>query len=159
MIESIHEIQWLSAAFTSIMISCEFQLLSSFYVSFIILQIMWQKTIFHQNKCYLKLHCWNKALKRQRSIQHQKLLICKFEIRIWINLLFTATTFYLMNMRLVDVQIMNFLLQLLTYYTWNYNFVQVNFWWLRHYMHMTIEFIESLNDNFSDFIAEKQCIF
>ena len=58
-----------------------------------------------------------------------------------------------------DVQITNFLLQLLIYYIQNYNFVQVNFWWLRQYVHMVIEFIESLNDNSSDFIAEEQCIF
>ena len=58
-----------------------------------------------------------------------------------------------------NVQIVNFLLQLLIYYTWNYNFIQVNFWWLRHYVHMIIEFIESLNDNFSNFIIEEQCIF
>ena len=30
---------------------------------------------------------------------------------------------------------------------------------MRCYVHVTIESIKSLNDNFSDFITEKQCIF
>ena len=58
-----------------------------------------------------------------------------------------------------DMQIMNSLLQLFMYYIWNYNFIQVNFWWLKCYVHMIIESIESLNDNSSDFITEEQCIF
>ena len=100
-IELIHEIQQLSAAFVSIIIFYKFQLLSSLYVSFTILQIMWQRMMFFWNRCYLKLHCWNRALKKQKSIQHQILLICKFKIKIWINLLFIITTFYLMNIKLV----------------------------------------------------------
>jgi len=57
------------------------------------------------------------------------------------------------------VQIANSLLQLPTYYTRNYNFVQVNLWWLRRYVRMAIESIESLDGNSPDSIAEEQCTF
>jgi hypothetical protein len=57
------------------------------------------------------------------------------------------------------VQIANSLLQLPTYYTTNYNFVQVNLWWLRRYVRTAIEPIRSLSDNSSESIGEEQCAF
>ena len=57
------------------------------------------------------------------------------------------------------VQIANSLLQLPTYYTTNYSFVQVNLWWLRRYIRMAIESVGSLSDNSSEPIGEEQCAF
>jgi hypothetical protein len=56
------------------------------------------------------------------------------------------------------VQIASSLLQLPTHYTRSYNFVQVNLWWLRRYVRMAIESIESLSDN-SESVEEEQCAF
>ncbi len=57
------------------------------------------------------------------------------------------------------VQIANSLLQLPTYYTRNYNFAQVNLWWLRRYVRTAIESIESLTGISPDSVAEEQCTF
>jgi hypothetical protein len=54
------------------------------------------------------------------------------------------------------VQVASSLLQLPTYYTSNYDFVQVNLWWLRKYVRTAIESIESLFDASS--IGEEQCM-
>jgi len=57
------------------------------------------------------------------------------------------------------VQIANSLLQLPTHYTTNYNFVQVNLWWLRRYVRMAIECNGSLSDSSSESVAEEECAF
>ena len=55
------------------------------------------------------------------------------------------------------VQIASTLLQLPTHYTQNYNFVQVNLWWLRRYVRLAIEAPDPLSGSFSDSIDEEQC--
>src|SRR2546423_1553450 len=57
------------------------------------------------------------------------------------------------------VQIANSLLQLPTYYTRNYNFVQVNLWWLRRYVQTAIESTGSLFDGSPEFTGEEECTF
>ncbi|KAH7120149.1 hypothetical protein B0J13DRAFT_166144 [Dactylonectria estremocensis] len=57
------------------------------------------------------------------------------------------------------VQIANSLLQLPTYYTRNYNFVQVNLWWLRRYVRTAIESTGSLFDGSPEFTGEEECAF
>ena len=56
------------------------------------------------------------------------------------------------------VQIASSLLQLPTYYTNNYNFVQVNLWWLRQYVRTAIESTESLFTASSESMGEEQCV-
>lgn len=57
------------------------------------------------------------------------------------------------------VQIASSLLQLPTYYTKNYNFAQVNLWWLRQYVRMTIDSTESPSSNIFEPTGEEQCTF
>jgi hypothetical protein len=57
------------------------------------------------------------------------------------------------------VQIASSLLQLPTYYTRNYNFVQVNLWWLRRYMQAAIQSNEPAADSSSDPMSEEQCAY
>ena len=57
-----------------------------------------------------------------------------------------------------SVQITNTLLQLPTHYTKNYNFVQVNLWWLRRYVRLAIEAPSPLSGSFSNSIDEEQCL-
>jgi hypothetical protein len=56
------------------------------------------------------------------------------------------------------VQIANTLLQLPTYYTETYNFVAVNLWWLRKYVQVAIESIDSCPDD-SNSMGEEHCTF
>src|SRR5436305_2466683 len=56
-------------------------------------------------------------------------------------------------------QVTSSLLQLPTHYTDNYNFVQVNLWWLRKYVCMAIDSFESLYRSSSESIGEEQCLF
>src|SRR6266516_5669207 len=57
------------------------------------------------------------------------------------------------------VQIASSLLQLPTYYTENYNFVQVNLWWLRQYVRAAIDMIDSPADDPTNLISEEQCVY
>jgi hypothetical protein len=57
------------------------------------------------------------------------------------------------------VQIASSLLQLPTYYTSNYNFVQVNLWWLRKYVRAAVDLAESLGDGATDLMEEEQCAY
>jgi hypothetical protein len=57
------------------------------------------------------------------------------------------------------VQIASSLLQLPTYYTSNYNFVQVNLWWLRKYVYAAINLAASPGDGTTDLIDEEQCAY
>ena len=41
--------------------------------------------------------------------------------------------------KISSVQMVSSLVQLLKYYTSNYNFVQVNLWWLRKYVHAAVD--------------------
>ena len=45
------------------------------------------------------------------------------------------------------VQIASLLLQLPSFYTSNYNFVQINLWWLKQYMYTTIQPLEPTPNN------------
>jgi hypothetical protein len=58
--------------------------------------------------------------------------------------------------KISSIQIMSSLLQLLIYYTCNYNFVQVNLWWLRKYVYIAIDLAESPGDSTTDLIDEEQ---
>src|SRR5947207_9493572 len=53
-------------------------------------------------------------------------------------------------------QVVSSLLQLPTHYTDNYNFVQVNLWWLRKYVCIAIDSFESLYGSSSESIGEEQ---
>jgi hypothetical protein len=55
------------------------------------------------------------------------------------------------------VQIASFLLQLPTYYTNNYNFVQVNLWWLRKYVQAALA--ESTSDDCTNTMSDEQCAY
>jgi hypothetical protein len=55
------------------------------------------------------------------------------------------------------VQIANSLLQLLTYDTENYNFVQVNLWWLRQYVRTAMDLVESPADESTNLMGEELC--
>ena len=55
-------------------------------------------------------------------------------------------------------QVASSLLQLPTHYTDNYNFVQVNLWWLRKYVRTAIDSFESLYGSSSESIGEEQCL-
>lgn len=58
------------------------------------------------------------------------------------------------------VQIASSLLQLLTYYTANDNFVQVNLWWLRKYVRAAMDLAESqADDDSTDQMGEEQCAY
>jgi hypothetical protein len=57
------------------------------------------------------------------------------------------------------VQIASSLLQLPTYYTNNYNFVQVNLWWLRKYVYAAINLAASQGDGTTDLMDEEQCAY
>jgi hypothetical protein len=57
------------------------------------------------------------------------------------------------------VQIASSLLQLPTHYTDNYNFVQVNLWWLRQYVRAAIQPTELLVNVSSDPMGEEQCTY
>jgi hypothetical protein len=57
------------------------------------------------------------------------------------------------------VQIASSLLQLPTYYTGNYNFVQVNLWWLRQYVHAAMNLAASPSDDSTDLMGEEQCAY
>ena len=56
------------------------------------------------------------------------------------------------------VQVASSLLQLPTHYTNNYNFVQVNLWWLRQYVRTAMQSIESPFDTSSESLGEEQCL-
>jgi hypothetical protein len=55
------------------------------------------------------------------------------------------------------VQIASSLLQIPTYYTNNYNFVQVNLWWLRQYVQAAM--VEPASKDSTDLIGEEQCAY
>jgi hypothetical protein len=57
------------------------------------------------------------------------------------------------------VQIASSLLQLPNYYTENYNFAQINLWWLRRYVRAAMEVIEPLADDSSDPMGEEHCAY
>ena len=57
------------------------------------------------------------------------------------------------------VQIASSLLQLPNYYTENYNFVQINLWWLRRYVRGAMELIEPLPGDSSDPMGEEHCAY
>jgi len=57
------------------------------------------------------------------------------------------------------VQIANSLLQLPTYYTANYNFVQVNLWWLRQYVRAAMDSVESPVDDSTGLMGEELCAY
>lgn len=57
------------------------------------------------------------------------------------------------------VQIASSLLQLPTYYTSNYNFVQVNLWWLRRYVRAAVDLAESLGDDETSLMDEEKCAY
>jgi hypothetical protein len=55
------------------------------------------------------------------------------------------------------VQIASSLLQMPTYYTDNYNFVQVNLWWLRQYVQAAM--VEPASEDSTDLMGEEQCTY
>jgi len=55
------------------------------------------------------------------------------------------------------VQIASSLLQMPTYYTDNYNFVQVNLWWLRQYVQAAM--VEPASEDSTDLMGEEQCAY
>ena len=57
------------------------------------------------------------------------------------------------------VQIASSLLRLPTYYTNNYNFVQVNLWWLRRYVRAAIQPADSTANDSSNLIGEERCTY
>jgi len=57
------------------------------------------------------------------------------------------------------VQIASTLLQLPTYYTRNYSFVQVNLWWLRQYVRAVIDPAQSGVDDSIDLMGDEQCAY
>ncbi|PVH68340.1 hypothetical protein DL98DRAFT_631600, partial [Cadophora sp. DSE1049] len=57
------------------------------------------------------------------------------------------------------VQVASSLLQLPTYYTGNYNFIQVNLWWLRQYVRAVIDPAQSPADDFTDLMGDEQCAY
>jgi hypothetical protein len=61
--------------------------------------------------------------------------------------------------KISSVQMVSSLVQLLTYYTSNYNFIQVNLWWLRKYFHAAVNTVESLGKGTTNLIDKEQCIY
>jgi hypothetical protein len=57
------------------------------------------------------------------------------------------------------VQIASSLLQLPTYYTRNYNFVQVNLWWLRQYVRAVMDPAQSPADDSTQLMGDEQCAY
>jgi hypothetical protein len=60
--------------------------------------------------------------------------------------------------KISSVQMVSSLVQLLTYYTSNYNFIQVNLWWLRKYVHAAVNTVESLGKSTTNLIDKEQCV-
>ena len=57
------------------------------------------------------------------------------------------------------MQIASSLLQLPTYYTGNYNFVQVNLWWLRQYVRAVMDPAQSPADDSTEQMGDEQCAY
>ena len=77
--------------------------------------------------------------------------IDKFELRCYNSLS--------QDREISGVQIASSLLQLPTYYTANDNFVQINLWWLRRYVHVAMIPIESQPELSSESLDEERCTF
>src|SRR6266516_7352760 len=63
------------------------------------------------------------------------------------------------DLEISGVQIDKSLLQLPTYYITNYNFVQVNLWWLRQYVRAVMDLVESPMDDSINPMGEEQCVY
>ena len=57
------------------------------------------------------------------------------------------------------MQIASSLLHLPTYYTGNYNFVQVNLWWLRKYVQAAVNMADSPGEGATELMDEEQCAY